>query len=479
MKKALGLILLLTMMLLTEVSAQSFTLTVAGSHLKADTLRLQCIQRVKLTEEHQRFEGEILYKDVASAACSPKTVFALKNGLEAGYYRVTADTTTLFELLVSEKKKQKITVTVESNGKSLFDGSEENSLYQKYLESQRQLSCSMDSLNRIFQNAQGTMPQYMLQDLAMRLSSQADELMKRHKDFCQQLTDKLPGSLLASLIQFDQPLSPLPSNISSNEQYLAYSALHAFDNFPYKDGRMHTTPAAMNRLLAVCSNLFYMNPQHSPAIADTLLTRWQANAANYHAFFNVMENAFGTIGVSFWTEEIYLVMLRNALAYPQLEERRQNYYQQLYELQSKNLPGSQLPDIPILWSDNSRSSLHAVESEYTLLYLQNPDCHTCTAVRGYLATNPELDQAVKSGRLTVVTLYFEKDEQLWRRYLSTKADPRWRHGWDYQSKIESEQLFDLRAIPVIFLLDKDKKVIVKNLPHYDLSNALKAYGIIP
>ena len=477
MKKTLGLLLLLTM-LLTEVAAQSFTLTVASDALDADTLRLQCIKRVKITDEHQRFEGKILYKDVVTAVCAPKTVFTLKKGLEAGYYRVTADTTLLFELLVSEKKKQKITVTVGSNGVALFDGSEENRQYQKYLAAQRQLSRSMDSLNRIFQDAQGAMPQYMLQDLAMRLSAQADELMRNHETLCKQMTDKLPGSLLASLIQFDQPLPPLPSTISSNEQYLAYSALHAFDNFPYTDGRMSTTPAAMNRLLAVCSNLFYMNPQHSPAIADTLLTRWQANAANYHAFFTVMETAFGTIGVSFWTEEIYLVMLRNALAYPQLEERRKNYYQQLYELQSKNLPGSQLPDIPILWSDDSRSSLYAVEAEYTLLYLQNPDCHTCTAVRGYLAANPELDQAVKSGRLAVVTLYFEKDEQLWRRYLSTKADPRWRHGWDYQGKIESEQLFDLRAIPVIFLLDKDKKVIVKNLPHYDISNALKAYGIV-
>jgi hypothetical protein len=478
MKKALGMLLLLTM-LLTEVAAQSFTLTVVSNALDADTLRLQCIKRVKITDEHQRFEGEILYKDVATAACAPKAVFTLKKGLEAGYYRVTADTALLFELLVSEKKKQKITVTVGSNGVALFDGSEENRQYQKYLAAQRQLSRSMDSLNRIFQDAQGTMPQYMLQDLAMRLSAQAEELMRNHETLCQQMTDKLPGSLLASLIQFDQPLPPLPSTISSNEQYLAYSALHAFDNFPYTDGRMSTTPAAMNRLLAVCSNLFYMNPQHSPAIADTLLTRWQANADNYHAFFTVMETAFGTIGVSFWTEEIYLTMLKNALAYPQLEERRQNYYQQLYELQSKNLPGSQLPDIPILWSDDSRSSLHAVEAEYTLLYLQNPDCHTCTAVRGYMAANPELDQAVKSGRLTVVTLYFEKDEQLWRRYLSTKADPRWRHGWDYQGAIDSGSLFDLRAIPVIFLLDKDKKVIVKNLPHYDISNALKAYGIIP
>ncbi len=478
MKKALGLILMLTM-LLAEVAAQSFTLTVVSNDLHADTLRLQCIKRVKITDEHQRFEGKILYKDVATAVCVPKTIFTLKKGLEAGYYRVTADTTLLFELLVSEKKKQKITVTVGGNGVSQFDGSEENRQYQKYLAAQRQLSRSMDSLNRIFQNAQGAMPQYMLQDLALRLSAQAEELMRNHESFCQQLTDKLPGTLLASIIQFDKPLPPLPSTISSNEQYLAYSALHAFDNFPYTDGRMSTTPTAMNRLLAVCSNLFYMNPQNSPAIADTLLTRWQANAANYHAFFTVMEAAFGTIGVSFWTEEIYLTMLQNALAYPQLEERRKNYYQQLYKLQSKNLPGSQIPDIQILWKDDSRSSLYTVEAEYTLLYLQNPDCHTCTAVREELSRNPELAQAVSSGRLKVVTLYFEKDEALWRRYLTTKANPQWQHGWDYQGKIESEQLFDLRAIPVIFLLDKDKKVIVKNLPHYDVSNALKQYGIIP
>ena len=151
----------------------------------------------------------------------------------------------------------------------------------------------------------------------------------------------------------------------------------------------------------------------------------------------------------------------------------------MYELQSKNLPGAQLPDIPILWGDDTLSGLQSVDAEYTLLYLHNPDCHTCTAVREELSRNPELTQAVNSGKLKVVTLYFENDEALWRRYLTTKANPQWQHGWDYQGKIESEQLFDLRAIPVIFLLDKDKKVIEKNLPHYDVSNALKHYHIIP
>lgn len=478
MKKVVLLILGL-MIGATAASAQSFTLTVLGDGIQVDSLHLQTIKRVKIKDENRFLEGEILYKDVAATAFSPKTVFTMKKGLSAGYYRVMGDTTLLFELLISDHKKQKITVTLSPNGAPRFEGSDEHNLYQEYRLAKSRLDYSMDSLNQVFQSARNSMPQYMLQDLALRLNEQANKLISSYEDFCQQVMDELPTSLLASIISFEAPLPQPPADINTNEKYLAYSALHAFDNFPLEDGRMCTTPMAMNRVIEVCFNLFYLPPTQSPAIADTLLTRWQANADNYHAFFTVMETAFGTIGVSFWTEEIYLAMLRNALAYPQLEERRKNYYQQLYELQSKNLPGAQLPDIPILWGDDTRSGLQNVEAEYTLLYLHNPDCHTCTAVREELSRNPELAQAVSNGKLKVVTLYFENDETLWRRYLKTKAHPQWLHGWDYQGKIESEQLFDLRAIPVIFLLDKDKKVIVKNLPHYDVSNALKHYHIIP
>lgn len=474
MKKNIRFLCLLALLMPLCAIAQNFALTINSSGLKADTLRLETFKRVKITDEHQRFEGEIIYENVAVTPYTGNAVIKQKKPLKPGYYRVMGDSSLLFELLISEEKKQKITVNIAENGAVSFINSPENSNFQTFQEKSARYAFLQDSLNGIFQNSRNSMPPYMLQNLLQNLQAEAQKLENEENAYRQKVMNENPGTLLASIVKFSAPLPPPPTSIMQDQSKLMmYSIEHAFDHFDFKDGRLGTTPMAMDRLIYTCSNLFYLDPSQSPEPAVRLLNKLQANADNYHAFFNVMETAFGTIGVSFWTEEIYLAMLKNALDYSQLEERRVKYYQQVYELQSKNLAGMQIPDIHIQWGDSSRSSLYAVESEYTLLYLQNPDCHTCTAVRGYLAANEDLNRAIESGKLKVVTLYFDKDEALWQRYLKTKANPKYLHGWDYNGEIDAGLLFDLRAIPVIFLLDKDKRVIKKNIAHYEISDYLK------
>ncbi|MCQ2280446.1 MAG: DUF5106 domain-containing protein [Bacteroidales bacterium] len=475
MKKAV--LLLFISLLPYFVLAQGFTLTINADKVISDTLRLQTFQKVKITDANNKFEGKILYKDIIAVPCEKTTVFKLKKPLSAGYYQIAGKDGMVFPLLISNEKKQKITVSIK-NDEIIFSGSVEN---QQNMDFQKQMDALREeqrNLNTQFDKAQTEMSAYDLQKFAQKLQKKADSLGKIENAIKERFIGQNQGTLLASIIQFSMPIENPPAYMMKNaDMRQMYYIEHTFDNYPFEDARMAGTPSAMETVINFCSGIFYMDPVAAAPIAEHLLSKAQVNATNYHAFFNVMESAFGTIGVSFWTEEIYLTMLDNALHYNQLEERRIKYYQQVYELQSKNLPGTQIANVDILWADGTQSSLYDVQSEYTLLYLQNPDCHTCTAVREYLTENEELTKAVQSGKLKVVTLYFDKDEALWRRYLKTKANPSWQHGWDFSGEIEAGNLFDLRTIPVIFLLDKDKKVIRKNIAHFEISDYLKRLKI--
>ena len=77
----------------------------------------------------------------------------------------------------------------------------------------------------------------------------------------------------------------------------------------------------------------------------------------------------------------------------------------------------------------------------------------------------------------MVTIYFEDDRALWERYLRDKANPKYIHGWDYQNEINSKNLFDLRIIPYMFLLDKDKVVLKKDMLYNEVSDILNHYKI--
>ena len=48
----------------------------------------------------------------------------------------------------------------------------------------------------------------------------------------------------------------------------------------------------------------------------------------------------------------------------------------------------------------------------------------------------------------------------------------------YSGEIDKNTLFDLRAIPYMFLVDKDKKIIKKDLLYNEVSDYLKYFHII-
>lgn len=449
------------------LQAQNFVLNINSTGIKADSIHFQV------------FDKKRDFKDSIVIPFSEKAVVKQKGIMPAGYYRVMADSNMLFELLISENKKQNLTVTTDADANVVFANSEENANCLAYNRQSEIYAGQRAALQKQFTDAQQTMPQYMLQTLAQNLMAQDAEIQREDSIYKEKVMAENPGTLLASIIRFSFELPQPPQHYYQNRGMLMhYYAEHAFDYFAFEDVRMITTPMAVYRLREFCGNLLYMQPTEGARLTDVLLTKAQTSPETYLFFFNWLEKTFGAIGTSYWNEEIYRTMLRNALDYKDLTSSKHNACQREYDLLNRNLEGTQIPDFHILWSDDTKTSLYDVESEYTLLYFQNPDCPTCTEVRGRLAVNEDLNKAIASGRLKVVTIYFEDDEALWRRYLAEKANPNYLHGWDYLNEINSKNLFDLRAIPYMFLLDKDKKVLKKDILENEISDYLHHYQLV-
>ena len=72
-----------------------------------------------------------------------------------------------------------------------------------------------------------------------------------------------------------------------------------------------------------------------------------------------------------------------------------------------------------------------------------------------------LKEMVASGRMKVLTLYPDEDVALWRSHLNELSDE-WVNGYDKGQVLTHELLYDLSAIPSFYLLDKDKKVLLKD-----------------
>lgn len=108
-------------------------------------------------------------------------------------------------------------------------------------------------------------------------------------------------------------------------------------------------------------------------------------------------------------------------------------------------------------------SLHGVEADYIVLFFSNPGCHACGQIMESLKASPRLDYLQQSGRLKVVNIYIDRELDKWREYVPNYPSE-WITGYDYNFVIRDDSIYNVRAIPSLYLLGPGKRVIFKDAP---------------
>ena len=428
-------------------------ITVKIPDKKVDTVRIYGYQDGKQVEQYAK-------------AYQPVLVFQDKQSLEPGIYWIMPDSTTLLDaFLISSPKNQKFTVTITDTANTYLN-SKENTLYHDYMKGMEKFDQEMASLDLEFQQAQqGGMPQYMLRVLVDSLMAQASRIALAKIDFQLQEAEKAKGYLLSSVIRANTSApNPPREAISTEEMYLTYVVEHFFDHFPWDDPRIFNTMIAENKFKQYCSTIYQLDKPSLDTFVTATLKAAMVNDESFNKLFDKLEKVLGSIVSPYKVEHTYIKMLQTALEYPKLEKARRVRYEKELERINRNLAGSIVPNFNLVMSNGDTTTLYDIQSEYLLLYLQHPTCPTCREVRGKMANFSALNQAIASGKLKVLTVYFEGDAEIWNNFIrSSEANPSYLHGWNYDLQIEEKGLYDTRTIPFMFLLDKDKRVIRKDL----------------
>ena len=160
----------------------------------------------------------------------------------------------------------------------------------------------------------------------------------------------------------------------------------------------------------------------------------------------------------FRCEELYISMLEAALA-TDVEAAYKERYQAHLDKALKNRKGSVATDFSYTTDAGAQGTLHGVEGEYTLLYFFNPDCHDCARVTEVIATSQAVNNLINAKRLCVLALYPDEDMAGWDNHQG--ENPKQWITARYTDLSEREK-YDRPAIPNLYLLDKDKKVIFKD-----------------
>jgi cytochrome oxidase Cu insertion factor (SCO1/SenC/PrrC family) len=105
--------------------------------------------------------------------------------------------------------------------------------------------------------------------------------------------------------------------------------------------------------------------------------------------------------------------------------------------------------------------LHEIKAEFTVLFFSNPGCEACMEIINALKNTPQITSLTASGKVAVLNIYIDEDLEAWRSYMPIYPEE-WFNGFDPDFVIRTDVLYNVRAIPSLYLLDKDKNVIMKD-----------------
>lgn len=419
-----------------------------------------------------RSEAKLQTKKYLSAPYSPSVTLQDKESLKPGMYEILGDSTYLAVIFIPSEKNQKFSLTIDGENVA-FANSKENTAYYDYLRGMIGYNKRLDSLNEEFQRAQRTLPQYMLKVFVDSLSANARRINDEMRTYQRKTAAANKGTLMGSVVATATYLNDPPQEVVSDRHlFQSYYIKHFFDNFAWNDPRIFNTIVVEQKLKEICNMIYqYDNPEYDTFVVAAL-NQAKVNQTSYEYLFDALEHVLGSNISPYKVEHTYIAMLKDALAYPKLDENRKRRYTRELGFIDKNHAGDTVPDFRLVLANGDTTTFYAIESEYTLLYLQHPTCPTCHQVRNRMKGFDKLNRAIESGKLKVVMVYFEDDPKVWDNYIhSSEANPKYLQGWNFDQTIDDKDLFDTRTIPYMFLLDKDKVVIKKDL----LVNEIEPY----
>ena len=258
----------------------------------------------------------------------------------------------------------------------------------------------------------------------------------------------------------------------SNEEQRLYMREHYWDKFDFADS-LYTTKADTTQMLRAYATYLsnFVDPRDATPI-HRLMQRASVSKPMFEYFVTLSEKLLHDPNSPLRSDELYIAVLEAQIASPHLDKYEKMAPEYDLYLASQNRLGRKANNFEYTLRSGASRQMYALTNEFVILYINNPGCPMCRDITSALKASPLVGDLLKQGRLAILAIY--PDEQLdeWHKHLGDLPST-WINGYDKGCHIERERLYDLRAIPALYLLDNDKRVIIKDSTSVaELENAL-------
>lgn len=257
----------------------------------------------------------------------------------------------------------------------------------------------------------------------------------------------------------------IPGELKAPEARAGYLAVHYWDNFDFSDTAYVHLPEITEQALVDYLDIFSHTDQATAAASiSAMLDRTlkeDHTGRMYRHFLSLYKDYLYDPNSPMRNEEYYIPVanyILESVAGDQVLKSRASFD---LSMMLKNRKGDTASDIFYTLANGQMGSLHNLSKDYTILFFYDPDCPACKETARQLKTSPLVNGMLSSGKLAVLALYPDEDIALWRKYIPSMPSS-WINAYDKERTVRNKVVYDLKAIPSLYLLDRNKQVLLKD-----------------
>jgi len=450
---------LVSMTTLTFAGSGGYRIEVELQHYKGDTLKLGY------------YFGKAQYLKDTTILNKGKFVFAGSENLEPGVYLlvIPPDNKFIHVLIPADEQQFSLTVDIDDIVKTAkFKGSTENDVYYDYLKQLDAQRPRADELRKLMKEDSLHKEKYETE------LQKIDDSVKKLQD---NIVAKHPTTMTAMLIKANQELdipkyTELPEEDRKQKQYEYYRA-HYFDNFDLNDGRAIRSGLMQNKIDFYTQKLTYPMPDSQVIAIDYLLQKMDQNpeAFQYYLVYFLNDAAkskrMGMDAVYVHLVDQYYATGKATWA----DDEQVKKLRAQAESLKPTLIGKIAPDLTLYTEAGEPMTIHGIESPYTVLFFWDPECGHCKKATPFVIDfyNEYKDKGVKV--MAICTKTGDDVSECWSTIKERGMDVFY-NTVDQYMRSRYKSIYDVKTTPQIFILDKDKKILIKKIAGEDMKSVM-------
>ncbi|RKD88385.1 TlpA disulfide reductase family protein [Mangrovibacterium diazotrophicum] len=424
--------------------------------------------------------GNLFVKDTLQLNSSGHAIFQGVKPLDEGIYQLYLNNKTSYDFLVGSDQKFNITIPAGSK-KAEIKGAVESEKFQGYINF---LAKQKNKFHELSDKEQRLSPK---SDSLQKVKTEIQKLDKDVKKYrFQEGTknkDNFYGKVLLAGHQVELDDSQIPPAYQARDSLkwvyeYNFRKNHYWDYFDLGDIGLWHTPFVKDRLTEYFNRVLLQSPDSVLPEAIRIIEEHRDNPELFQNLTSFLTNnsiqskVMGMENVFVALAERYYLSGQASWA----DEKTLENIGREVALRKNNLVGHIAPELLLEGANGEFHSLHQSPTAYTLLVFWEPGCSHCKHEIPKLYD--EIFLKAKPSQLSVYAVYTMTDKKEWTDFIDEHELNDWMNLWDPTQISDMKLLYGVRTTPSLFLLDKDKKIVAKQLDIPGMKRLLKVLNVM-